>query len=467
MFASGGPVRLLSGMGLFDRLLGKNVNAPVTPAPVAVEPAATPPPEPATVLPRLATARACLEAKDLPGALAIYEQVLAEAGERADVLVTISGDLGQHGHVQQIVELIAPRYDAERHGPATGLNVLQAYLVLHNADAAHHVLDILFALNRAELEERLHGFSNAIADLLEEQRRGLLAPPPEGSAAGIVTPRISLITVSKPIWFYGLEPLAAEILPPKEGRGRRIAFAPLALPASIEPGEASKGPPPELARLARALPCWFAETLYFCPHYAPLSVVAIIEGQQDGKQYAFFGSEWTTDNLRQLVESTKDGIDFVFTGTLSEDAANYELVLRLWEVKKFRERKQFTARWTVATADAELTGLHAALRQFLECTPYPAGAGLAYAPPATPRAWLDTLDASLGLFLADKSLLPPERLTSLADDFDRTAAQTADSAVASLAWLTLRARAVRLGLMPAVADAPLAADEVVEKARQL
>ena len=452
-------------MGLFDRLLGKNVSAPPPPAPAAAEPAVAPPAEPVTVLPRLAAARACLDAKDLPGALALYEQVLAEAGERADVLVTVSGDLGRHGHVQQIVELIAPRYDAERHGPATGLNVLQAYLVLHNAEAAQHVLDILFSLHRSELEERLHGFSNAIADLLEEQRRGLLAPPPDGSAAGIVAPHISLITVSKPIWFYGLEPLAAEILPPKEGRLRRVAFAPLAVPADPETGEALKNPANELGRLARALPCWLTETLYFCPHYAPLSVVALLDDQQNGNQYAFFGREWTTDNIRQLVDVTKDGIDFVVTSALSRDAGDYELVLRLWEVKKFRERKQFAAHWTSATADAELTKLHAELRQFMECTPYPAGVGLAYAPPVAPRAWLDTLDASLGLFLADKNMLPAARLAPPGEDFDRVAAQTAGSIVASLAWLTLRARAVRLGLMPAVAEAPLAPDEIVGKAR--
>ena len=40
----------------------------------------------------------------------------------ADVLVTISGDLGTNGHVMQIIELVAPRYDADRHGPATGIN---------------------------------------------------------------------------------------------------------------------------------------------------------------------------------------------------------------------------------------------------------------------------------------------------------------------------------------------------------
>jgi hypothetical protein len=62
-------------------------------------------------------------------------------------------------------------------------------------------------------------------------------------------------------------------------------------------------------------------------------------------------------------------------------------------------------------------------------------------------------------------MLPAARLAPPGEDFDRVAAQTAGSIVASLAWLTLRARAVRLGLMPAVAEAPLAPDEIVGKAR--
>ncbi len=64
--------------------------------------------------------------------------------------------------MHEIIELVAPRYDAERHGPATGLNLLQAYLAVRNVNSAQHVLDILFALNRQDLEERLYGFSNAI-----------------------------------------------------------------------------------------------------------------------------------------------------------------------------------------------------------------------------------------------------------------------------------------------------------------
>src|ERR1700722_17733771 len=103
---------------------------------------------PPTTLARLHAAREKLDAKDLAGALAIYEEVLAVAGDRADVLVTISGDLGSTGHAGQVIELVAPRYDADRHGPATGMNLLQAYLAQRDAGAAQHILDILFSLNR-------------------------------------------------------------------------------------------------------------------------------------------------------------------------------------------------------------------------------------------------------------------------------------------------------------------------------
>src|SRR4051794_6090017 len=122
-------------MGFFDRLTKKSPPA----APSAATPETAPAAAPAaaiSVKSRLAAAHEKIEAKDLPAAMAIYEEVLATAGDRADVLVAISGDLGSHGHVTEIVELIAPRYDADRHGPATGLNLLQAYLAVRNTDAA-------------------------------------------------------------------------------------------------------------------------------------------------------------------------------------------------------------------------------------------------------------------------------------------------------------------------------------------
>jgi hypothetical protein len=451
-------------MGFFDRLAGRNT--PPRPAAPPSSGATTEVPTPATsasggVIPRLAAARQKLEAKDLNGALEIYDEVLALAGDRADVLVTISGDLGSNGHVTQIVELIAPRYDAQRHGPATGLNLLQAYLAMRNPGAAQHVLDILFALNRPELEERLYGFSNAIADMM-----AIPSAPPEtvGGEIPAEAPRVALISLGKPIWYYGLETFAPPLLPAKESRPRRIAFTQLAVPGYPQIEAAMKKPEDELGRLSRAIPLWLAEPFHFSPQYAAIAAVGLLDDPATGKHPALFPAEWTTDNLRQLVDTSDEGLDYVFTGALRHVAGDYDLLLRVFEVKKFRERKTFTARWTPANADAELSRLGEQIRTFMEWKR--ADDGYAYVPPTRIRAWLETLGASLGLFLVEKDLLPREHTPSVPDDLQRAGAEAGANELASLAFLTLRARATKLGL-PAGDDAPLAASPAVEQARQV
>jgi hypothetical protein len=440
-------------MGFFDRLAGKKPD----PKPAAENAPAESAPAGGGVMPRLVAAREKIEAKDLPAALAIYEEVLAAAGDRADVLVTISADLGINGHVQQIVELVAPRYDAERHGPATGLNVLQAYLALRNPDAAQHVLDILFGLNRPELEERLHGFSNAIAELIHADQEDPVLP-------GAAEPaKINLVTISRPLWSYGLESVAG-LLPPKETRGRRVAFAQLAVLGLPDAMELAKKPEEELGRLSRALPLWFAETLYFSPQYNPIAAVGLWSGAGEPGHYALFPAEWTTENLSQLVNTTEGGLDYVFTGALRQHAGDYEMILRLWEVKKFRERKQFTLRWTPATADTELLKLHDHLRLFMECQPYPEGTGLTYTPTARPSTWLEVTGTALSLFLGEKNLLPAEQLATAQASLETVAQHAASSEAASLTWLTQRARAKKLGLPP-LGDAMMRRTPLVEQAQ--
>ncbi len=447
-------------MGFFDRFSARKPDSvPANPA-VPAETSALAPAPVGGVKARLLAARERLEAKDLPGAMAIYDEVLATAGDRADVLVAISGDLGTHGHVEQIIELVAPRYAADRHGPATGLNLLQAYLAVRNADAAQHVLDILFTLNRPELEDRLHGFSNAIAEMLVSG-----AEPIGGAAAGGAEPaRIGLVTISKPVWFYGLESCAARLLPPKEGRLRRIAFAQLSLPGRPVDEKSLRAPEDELARLSRALPLWFAETFYFSALYAPAAAIGYRSGPggPEENHLFMFNTEWTLENLRQLVETAGEGFDYVVTGALRASAGDYEMVLRVWEMASSRERKSFTARWTPGNADAALARIHGELRAYMEWSP--SSAAFAYVVPTQPRPWLETLGASIGLFLAEKGIVPATCLRPAGEDLAAAAGRAVQGEAASLAFLTLQARAVRLGLTAPI-EAGLARSPVVQEAR--
>lgn len=415
---------------------------------------------------RLLAAREKLDAKDLAGALAIYEEVLATSGDRADVLVTISGDLGATGHIAQITELVAPRYDARRHGPATGINLLQAYLAMREADAAQHVLDILFALNRPELEERLHGFSNAVAELINH---GTVEGVPSFEQQTIPEPArpvgLALVTISRPIWSYGFEDIA-DLLPAKEGKMRRVAFAQLALPGAYADVEAAmKLPEDELGRLSRAIPLWFAETFYFSPLYSSVAGLSVMHAPDGSRFPAILPVEWTLENLRKFVETTEGGLDYIFTGSLKREGGEFVLLLRVWEVKKLKERKQITVRWTAATADAELKKLHEYLRAFMEWAPYPSGASLPYAAPQSPSAWLEALGALLGLFLVEKSLLSKDQLAPLPPVFDAFATHTFSPPASSLAWISLRTRARSLGLEPSLAEVMLSSHATVARAK--
>ena len=458
-------------MGFFDRLAGKPASsdlangqsaAPTGPLDASVT----------GVAPRLLAASEKLDEKDLKGALAIYEEVLAAAGDRADVLVTVSGDLGATGHIAQIIDLVAPRYDALRHGPATGINLIQAFLAVRDADAAQHILDILFSLNRPELEDRLNGFSNAVAELINHgDVQGIPAFKPQPGDPAVIDPAapvgVALITISKPIWSYGLESVAG-LLPKKEGKLRRVAFAQLSLPGAYADHEAaSKLPEDELGRLSRAIPLWFAETFYFSPLYSSVAALSCLHEPGAPTRPAIFPTDWTVDNLKKLATSQTEGLDYIFEGSLKRDGAELVLILRVWEVKKMRERKQITARWTAATADAELKKLHEYIRAFMEWAPYPEGSGVPYAAPGSATVWLDALGALLGLFLVEKNLQAKEQLAPLSPVFDAFAPHAFSPPASSLAWVTLRLKASALGLAPNLSEVLLSRHATVVQARAL
>lgn len=390
-------------MGIFDRFAPGNPQ----PDPAPGQPSADKPAIAGGVIPRMAEAKARLEARDLPAAVALYQEVLASAGARPDVLVAISGELGSRGHVRELIELVAPHYDAARHGPATGLNLLQAYLAARHIDSAQHLLDILFALNRPELEERLFGFSNAIGELMAGHQA---AAPTAAELAGEPAPpnRISLVSISKPIWFYGLEQAAPHLLPRKEGKLRRVAFAQCALPGLTDHAERSVRPEDETARFCRGLPLWFAETFTASAGYEASAAVAV----SSGKHYILFPAEWSAENIRELNDTSSSQLDYVVTSALHNRNDDFELIVRIWEVKKFRELKQFSTRWTPASADTVLREFLEQLRLYMEWSAMPEGNGLAYSTPVAPQAHIQALGATLTQFLVEKGVIAPEQVTA-------------------------------------------------------
>jgi hypothetical protein len=429
-------------MGLFDRFASGKPQSNEPGQPGGEKPAVV-----GGVMSRLAEARVKLAARDLPGALAIHEEVLATAGNRPDVLVTISGDLGVHGHVNELIEFIAQRYDAARHGPATGINLLQAYLAVRNVEAAQHLLDILFDLNRPELEDRLFGFSNAIGELMAGHEH--VAPTAEQIAGDApVENKVSLASISKPIWFYQIEELAPQLVARKEGKLRKVAFAQCATLGVADTVERSRQPEDELGRFCRGVPLWFTETFAAAAGYEAVTAVAV----SSARHHVLFPAEWTAQNIRELNDTTKGGLDYVITSAVRNVNDDFEFVLRIWEVKKFRELKQFTTRWTPSTADTVLKQFQEQVRLYMEWTALPAG--LPYTAPAAPQAHIQALGATLSQFFVEKGVLAPDHATPGADlQLSNAKANPADArAQLMLVSTLLRAKAMGLPLDPAALD---------------
>jgi len=109
--------------------------------------------------PQLWLARKSLEQDRPEEAIRHYEAILKVAADHGDVLMQISGDLGSHGCLDEILTLILPVYDPEKHDVQTGLNILQAYMEKGDYILGKQLLQRMYALNRPDIRDRLHYYA--------------------------------------------------------------------------------------------------------------------------------------------------------------------------------------------------------------------------------------------------------------------------------------------------------------------
>jgi tetratricopeptide (TPR) repeat protein len=93
---------------------------------------------------------------NLPTAMAYYHQALERLGKvPSDVLMQISGDLGNAGHLMELLELCAPRFDVKAHGLTVGNNLIKAYVDTGQANQARKLLEQLYAQQRPDWKQML------------------------------------------------------------------------------------------------------------------------------------------------------------------------------------------------------------------------------------------------------------------------------------------------------------------------
>ena len=200
---------------------------------------------------QLYLARFALERGDLADATRLYEEALSRAvPPPPDLLMQLSGDLGNRGHTELLIRLTQPHFDIAQHGFIVGNNLLRAYLELGRLAEARKLLEQLYALQRPDWREQLLQWEQKLDDA--QKRYGEVSGPLE----------MVVVKLDQPIWARGVLGFEA-VLPRKAATAPRVHF----VCGSGEAEDHAEGkvisqPTNELGRLSRALPMFLTEEVY-------------------------------------------------------------------------------------------------------------------------------------------------------------------------------------------------------------
>ena len=263
-------------------------------------------------------ARAALKAGDLEPALSLYRESLARAPKPVpgDLLMQVSGDLGNTGHLPEILQFVEPYFDPATHGLQVGNNLIKAHLDLGQSDEARRILDQLYALNRPDWKENLSYWDTELA----KGRVGLSQPPSPQSI------HVAMLAIEGCVWLKPASP-ATELFPAKEPDGPSICFlgstAEIVTNSNRVRQQLSDAP----GRLSRAVPLFLAEAMEFGSNARVQTLVPWIAGETPG--FILSGVPWTDENAATYARQGESKSDFAVVTHLKPNADPWSVELRL------------------------------------------------------------------------------------------------------------------------------------------
>jgi tetratricopeptide (TPR) repeat protein len=343
--------------------------------------------------PQLWIARNYLEQGNAPEALRLYRDVIPIASNEPETLMMISGDLGNNGYISEIIELISPVYDPEKHGLATGFNLLNAYLQTEDYEDGLKLLDRLFKLNRFDIRQTLLDFSDKFEEL--RGRNELIRVKAPLEAGGTM--------ISWPIWYYKLED-PKWLIKDKPPDSPIVWILPLANTTHEFVEEIISQREDELGRLTRSIPLYILERLYLETSWSP-SVCIPIERQSGG--FIVHRADYDPEQIKDLV-NVEDAPIFLLSGEINQTEDKYNLVIRLWEPVGGQLITIFEMTGSLLSLEGGLEGVITSLKEWLlswagspQKPPFFYGHPLANAL----NPYLAALGQSLVLTVADSGIL--------------------------------------------------------------
>lgn len=106
-------------------------------------------------------------------ALEHYRGILPSVADNRDAIEIIARDLREAHCFEDLIGLVQPIYEPSRHGPRTGLHLLDACVRLRDAATGKAILHAMFMEHRHELRHELQSYANQFMILDHEAAKDL------------------------------------------------------------------------------------------------------------------------------------------------------------------------------------------------------------------------------------------------------------------------------------------------------
>jgi tetratricopeptide (TPR) repeat protein len=307
-------------------------------------------------------ARAALKARQLDRALTYYRESLFRVTKPVppDMLMQISGDLGNAGHSPELLAITEPYFDPAFHGVQVGNNLIKAHFDLGQFQVARHILDQLYALKRPDWRETLSYWDTELAKTRLESSPHLEEGPIQ----------TAMLRIEGPVWLRPDSP-ASELFPAKLHDSPRVSL----LGSSAEIASNSQRIRQQLSdaagRLSRSLPLFLAEQLEFSS--AARSCTLIPWVPTGSGSFVVSGVRWKDEDAANYARQGEVSSDYVVVVHLKTQLDPWIAEVRLVRTIDAKCLAEFSAQFSAdqpATAVANLVGsLLAAIAPELETHP--------------------------------------------------------------------------------------------------
>lgn len=394
-------------------------------------------------------ARHALRKGDKARALAAYREILARPEPLgAEALMQMSGDLGNAGALEAIVNLFGPVFDPALHGVLLGNNLIKANAELGRTDTARAILASLQAQQRPEWGENL-AFWEAQLNQRGERDVGSAGAAPAGTAQAGAPIEIAVMPLAGPVWARRQEGFDA-LLPAKAAGAPHICIAAPTLSGMNSPGDGVIRQGEDKAGVfSRALAVYLAERI----HMETSAVgTALLLGLKDRAGFVMGNAPYPIGHLLQMARLAGPDARYVVNAHIVVGSPKWMIALTALDIATGEEAGRFAGETNPDDPGILLEELAVKLCAFARDK---AGAA-AVAPPAwyakpAPGRWPAGLSARMQTLALATAALHKDKEPALSgerpmiDGLMRFALDESADAVARLLLLTSLSRLKELG----------------------